>query len=69
MRFSTKKAIGPTWHAHMLRGVYAAYLFKFDNPENTKINTFIKNKLCHTTIDASLSYTGYTMDFDDDLNL
>lgn len=56
-----KKLLGNEWHPHMLRGLYAIYLFKFDNPDLLKINSFIQSALNHKTIGASLSYTGYSI--------
>jgi len=52
-----KKLLGQKWTAHKLRKVYAKYLYKYNNPDNMKINSFIKNVLCHSTIESSLNYT------------
>ena len=59
-----KKFLAPNLNAHNLRGVYAVYLFKFSNPNNVKINQFIKIALNHESIESSLSYTGYKITFD-----
>ena len=59
-----KKMLGNEFHPHMLRGIYASYLFKFKNPKELKINTFIQHVLGHSSIDSSLSYTGYDIVFD-----
>lgn len=62
-----KKILGKTYKPHHLRGIYVTYLFKFRNTENMKINTFIKENLCHQSTNSSLSYTGYRMDFNKDI--
>lgn len=59
-----KKLLGNQYHTHMIRGIYASYLFKFHNNEDEKINTFIKNVLNHESIESSISYTGYSITFD-----
>ncbi len=65
MGMKIKQMIDPTYHPHMLRGIYAAYMFKFNNPEKLKINSFIKQALNHKSIEPSLSYTGYSLTFED----
>lgn len=60
----TTKLLGVKPHA--LRGMYITYAFIFRNKSNLKINTFIKEKLCHQSINASLNYTQYKLD--DDIN-
>lgn len=52
--------------AHDLRRIYAVYSYQFRNKDNEKINTFIKEALNHSSIDASLSYTGIKFTFDHD---
>lgn len=56
-----KKLFGSTYKPHTLRGVYVTYLFKFRNTGDLKINTFIKNQLCHQSINSSLNYTQYKL--------
>lgn len=53
-----KKILGDKWTPHTLRGVYAKYLFKNNNPMNMRINPFIMKVLGHASITASFSYTG-----------
>jgi integrase len=62
----TKRILGSVVHPHMLRGIYANYLYKFRNTDNLKINSFIKSVLSHETVQASLSYTQFHLLFDDD---
>lgn len=57
-----KRYYGPNYHAHMLRGMYAMYAYHFRNTEQLKINTFIRDKLCHQSINSSLNYTQYKID-------
>lgn len=52
---------------HMMRGIYAVYIWTFRNDGNFKINTSIQNSLCHVSINSSNSYTGMVMDFKKDL--
>lgn len=54
-----KKNLREDLHPHVLRGVYANYSYKFRNREDKKINTFIRDALCHKTVSASMYYTGY----------
>lgn len=42
---------------HTLRGIYALYLYTYNNPTNIRINQYIKNVLCHKNINSSLAYT------------
>lgn len=49
------------WTPHMLRGIYANYMFKHHNPKGKKVNTFIRDVLCQYTTDASMSYTQYKL--------
>ena len=62
-----KKILGKGVRPHDLRGYYVTYMFKFRNKENKKINTFIRDNLCHQSINASLNYTGYKINFDKDI--
>lgn len=62
-----KQKLGSDIKAHTLRKIYAVYSYKFRNINNEKINTFIKNALNHTTIDASISYTGVKFNFNKDI--
>lgn len=62
-----KKLLGEEFHPHTLRGIFALYSFKFRNKNNKKINTFIRDALCHQSINASLNYTGYKILFDNDI--
>ncbi len=64
-----KKKVDDSFYTHMLRGIYIMYLYKFRNKNNKKINTFIMNNLCHQNIDSSLSYTGYNINFNEDIIL
>jgi len=57
-----KRIFGVHFKPHMLRGMYVTYAFKFRNDEQLKINTFIKENLCHQSIHSSLNYTGYKID-------
>lgn len=52
-----KRKLGKEFHAHNLRSMYAAWMFKFRNTKNECINPFVKRVLCHVSIDSSLSYT------------
>ena len=54
---------------HMLRAIYANYLFKFFNKENVEINPFIQKVLCHKTVNASLSYTGIKIAFENKIKI
>jgi integrase len=62
-----KKKLGTNMKAHDLRKIYAVYSYKFRNDENLKINPFIKKLLNHTSTDASMSYTGIHINFDNDI--
>lgn len=62
----TKKLLGANVYPHLLRGIYANYLYKFRNDENMKINSFIMEKLCHEGVTTSLNYTGFELLFDKD---
>jgi len=62
-----KNILGDDFHVHNLRGMYANYLFRFRNKDNIKINTFIRDVLCHQSIDASINYTGYLINFNNDI--
>ena len=53
---------GKQFKPHTMRGFYVTYLFKFRNKTDTKINTFIRDNLCHQSINASLNYTQYKLD-------
>ena len=53
-----KKIFTRMWTVHLLRSVYANYIFHFDNPTDKKINQSIKESLNHSAIESSLSYTG-----------
>lgn len=64
-----KKFLGKNLSAHDMRGIYALYMFKFNNPNNAKINQYIKIILNHESIDSSLSYTGYKIKFDKKLDI
>ncbi len=50
------------YHPHSFRGMYALYSYKFRNPKKMKINTFIQEALCHSTVQSSLSYTQWNLD-------
>jgi integrase len=56
-----KKLFDIVKNPHMLRGVYATYMFKHHNKDGLKINTFLKQVLNHSSILSSLSYTGYSI--------
>ncbi len=58
-----KQKLDPNLKAHDLRKIYAVYSYRFRNTKNKKINTFIKDALNHSSIDASISYTGILIDF------
>ena len=62
-----KNILGDDIHPHVMRGMYALYMFEFRNNKNKKINTFIRDALCHQSINASLNYTGYKVRFDKDI--
>jgi len=62
-----KRHFNSVWHPHLLRGAHANYAYKFRNKDKDKINTFIQNQLCHQSVRASLSYTGYNIAFDNDI--
>jgi integrase len=62
-----KILLGDDFHTHMLRGMYAQYLYRFRNPEGVKINPFIQRVLCHTSIESSMAYTGYNYLFNNDI--
>ena len=61
------KILGDNFHTHNLRGIYAIYSYTFRNPDNIKINPFVKSALNHLSLDASLSYTGYKINFTNDI--
>jgi integrase len=56
-----KKIFGDEWKPHTLRGVYAKYLYKNNNDDNMRINSFIQKVLCHQSINASLAYTNINL--------
>lgn len=56
-----KKNLGEDFNNHSLRGIYANYLFKFNNPDELRFNTFIKNVLKHDIVETSLNYSGYNI--------
>jgi len=49
------------WNPHVFRGMYVMYGYKFRNTKRQKINTFIKEHLCHQSINASMNYTQYKL--------
>ena len=63
---NTKKKLGQNMNPHKMRKFYANYSFKFRNKGLDKINTHIKNILCHQSINASLNYTGVDISFSKD---
>lgn len=62
----TKKLLGENIHPHVLRKIYANYLFKFRNPSNLTINPFIKDVLQQQSLSSSFFYTNVKLDFDKD---
>lgn len=62
-----KAKIDQNMKTHSLRGIYVMYLYKFRNEKNEKVNSFIMSNLCHQNIDSSLNYTGYELNFDEDI--
>jgi len=67
LNIKLKNVIKPHYSSHSLRSIYAAYSFKFRNPNNMKLNPFIRSVLCHESIDSSLSYTGWSVTFKKDI--
>jgi len=61
-----KKKLGDGVHPHSLRGFYAAYMFKFRNKEQIPINPYIRDVLCHQSVNSSLNYTAFKVQFDQD---
>lgn len=57
-----KRSLKNNLHPHNLRGMYVTYMFKHRNKKRQKINPFIRNNLCHQSLDASLSYTQYVLE-------
>jgi hypothetical protein len=53
-----KKAIGPEWHSHALRGVYANSLFEKHGTSQNKVG-FIKEALCLDSVDVAVHYSTY----------
>lgn len=62
-----KKVLRHEFHPHMLRRVYAVYLFQFRNRNNISMNAFIQNVLTHQSISASVHYTNIKFDFNSDI--
>ncbi len=60
-----KKLLGSEYTAHSLRSAYAAYRYKFDNPEKKIINKFIMEALNHRSIDSSIAYLGHGIVFEE----
>ena len=56
-----KQQLGKQWRPHCLRGAYAHYLFKFDNPNNQNLNGFIRKVLCHQSDNSSLNYVAFQL--------
>ncbi len=52
-----KKLFNEEYHAHTFRKIYAAYMFKYKNPKNIIINSFLQQILLHQKIESSVSYT------------
>jgi integrase len=50
------KKLDPRFKLHILRSLYANYLYKYRNKENLNFNGFIKEKLNHTTLSSSFGY-------------
>lgn len=62
-----KRKMGEDFYPHLLRKMYANYLFKMRNTNNIAINPFIKSVLLQQSITSSLYYTGITFDFSTDI--
>lgn len=63
---SIKRNLGDVYYPHILRKIYANYLFKHRNTENLKINPFLKKVLLQQSVTSSLYYTGIKFDFVND---
>lgn len=62
-----KKVLRHEFHPHMLRRIYAMYLFTFRNSKNININAFVQKVLKQQTIGSSIYYTTIKFDFDSDI--
>jgi len=56
-----KKNVSPTLKPHSLRGIYAKYMYKYENPNGLVINAFIKEALGQQSLNSSLSYTQFQL--------
>lgn len=61
-----KANIGQEYYPHLLRKIYANYMYRFRNTEKLAINPFIQNALLQQSITSSMYYTGVKFDFDSD---
>ena len=57
-----KKNLNKQWSSHVLRGLYAHYMFHNYNAENLNINGFLTQILNHDSSDASLNYSNFVFD-------
>ncbi len=57
-----KSVIGEDWKPHSLRGSYALYNYKFNNPEKKNRNGFIRKILCHQSDSSSLAYVAFELE-------
>lgn len=64
-----KKKIHPLYSSHLLRNIYANYLYTFRNTSNLTINPFIQKILNHQTTHASIPYTRIKFSFKKDFIL
>lgn len=55
--------------SHSIRKLYVSYSYKFLNKNSLKFNTFIKEFLNHDSIETSLSYNDYIINFDKPLKI
>lgn len=62
-----KNRLGEKYKPHVLRGIYATYSFKFRNKQKKTLNKFIMDALCHQSINSSLSYNQFDINFDKDI--
>ncbi len=61
-----KSKISEKYYPHLLRKIYANYMYKFRNKEKLAINPFIQKALLQQSITSSMYYTGIKFNFDND---
>ena len=62
-----KRHFGSKFHSHVLRKMYAIYLYQFRNEDEMTINPFLQKVLLQQTLTSSFFYTGIKYSFNTDI--